>query len=508
MSILWFDSAESVTYSMGYFEEGDVIIENDTVVIPDGDSEILMNGPVHLYNRGCINGTINTNGYNLFVYNSGQINGIINSDGGHVTQVIHSGADVTDINISDNQSPDIVIENYNNFNFDNIHNINAESITIRESSVVIDDFSKWQSCTENMQLSGNVSLIINHADTVNSGEVINYTVSGDTISVQITDLDKMYKPELVVANGGIVLNIVRETNYDVIFGDSYSTENQRNAALELIRRKHPNDRLLKALDVATDIDTINHLKSLSYRFNHDILLHPMKMTGRILLIDSMKYDDNIGIGFVPHYITSDKMDSVGGRVYAGYKYDNLYFNIGFSLNNVHYVDDLNDFSGISYGLDLKARQTFNKFWLREMLGFSLMDYRAEYISSKGELRKNPLGLSLYGDVATGYDFDVSRNITLSPIVGVSYQSYQVADVNDADTFGHGGADVKYTFVMDSIKYEYSVYGGIGTNGDVFANMKIGFISMPDDAGVSLNVGVVKDDLDYYYQFGLNAKVVF
>lgn len=510
--MFWCTVSESITYSdscmVDVFNETDIMVEYDAVITPMGSNSILMNDTVYLYNSGHINANIDTNGKNLFVYNSGTIDGIINSDGGNVIQVIRSDKEIKDINMVDNQSPDVVIENYDNFNFDNIDNINATSFTIKDSSVVIDDFNDWQMCSENINLRGNVSLIINHVDTVNPGEVINYTVSGDTISVQITDLDKMYKPELVVANGGIVLNIVRETNYDTIFGDSDLIENKRNSSLEQIRNKHPNDRLLMALDGASDMNEINRLKSLSYRFNHDILLRPVKMMNNVLWANALKNDVNSGVGFVPYYIYSDKMNSVGGRVYVGDEYDNLYFNVGVNINNVHYVDYVNDFSGMYYGLDMKTKQTFNRFWLGEIVGVSLTDLKAEYISAKGELKNNPKALSLYGDVASGYDFNVGKDVVLSPIVGASYQFYKVADVNDTDVFVHGGADVKYTFVVDSIKYEYSLYGGIASNGDVFANIKIGFLSISDNAGVSLDAGIFKDDFDYYYRYGLNAKVVF
>jgi hypothetical protein len=500
-------NAESVTYSgantVDSFDEGDIIIENDAVITTENSQNILINGGVHLYNAGYINGNVDTNGFNLFVYNSGYIDNIVNTNGGHITQVIRSGSEMTDINIIGNQSHDVIIYGYDNFNFDNIHNMNVESLTIQDSSVVIDDFSDWQMCNENITLGDNVLLIINNANTVTPGEVIAFTKRGSIISVQITDLDKLYKPELVVANGGIVLNIVRETNYNVIFGSV-----RRSAALELIRQKNPNDRLLRALDSANDIATINRLQRLSYRFSHDILLRPMKMMNKLYLSRIMQSEINSGIGIVPYYVMSDKMESVGGRIYAGYNYENIALDIGLNIGKFDYSDELNEFSGMAYGLDIKSKQTFGKFWLSDGLGFSFSDMKADYISKEGDIKNNPLGFSLYGDISTGYNFDVTKNIVVSPVVGVSYQSYRVADVSDTDLYVHGGANVNYVFVMDGLKYEYSVSGAYGTNNDLFADIKIGFLSINDNAGVSVGVGVIKDDFDYYYRFLLNGKISF
>ena len=66
----------------------------------------------------------------------------------------------------------------------------------------------------------------------------------------------------------------------------------------------------------------------------------------------------------------------------------------------------------------------------------------------------------------------------------------------------------YFFVVDGVKYEYSAMAAYGTNGDLMANFKVGFTSVTDEAGMSLNAAVLKDDFDYHYKISLNAKVLF
>ncbi len=497
-----------VNYSgISTFSDSIVYIDSGAIVSSTGNN-IIMNEPVYLYNSGHIDGTINTNGNTLVVYNSGLMNGGINPNGGLVKQVITAPSEITNIGMPMGQSPVVAIENYDNFDFNNLDSINAQSFIITDSSIVMDNFSDWQMCPENIELNGNVSLIINNPDSVNSGEVIKYTKSGTRIFVKINKLDKMYKPVLKVSNGGIVLDIVRETDYSVIFGNGNSDEDKRNTALETIRDNHPNDKLLKALDAADNLGEIKRLENLSYRFNHGILLRPIKMITKFSMSDLITNEKDLGVGVIPYYIMSDKMDAVDGHLYIGHKHDNLYFYAGVNLNKFEYSDELNDFSGLSYGMDFQSRQTFDKFWINEVLGFSLTSFKADYISMDGKIKNNPLGFSWYGDLSVGYDFNTDENIILTPIMGLSYQPYNIADVSETDSFVHIGADAKYFFVVDGIKYEYVLSAAYGTNGDLFANLKIGFTSVMDEAGVSLNTGVLKDDFDYHYKISLNAKVMF
>lgn len=491
-----------------YFDDMYVFVENGIEISAPTDGSIEMNDVVYLHNNGTINGVINTNGNNLMVYNTVD-NATINVTGdGNVVQVISADNEFTHLSIG-GADFGVSIEGVSNVNFSDIQGMNANSFVITDSSVVIGNFNDWQnSLDKNISLEGNVCLIINDADTVNSGVVITHTVSNDTINVIIPNLDKMYKTELRVLNGGIGLYIVRETDYSVIFEDSEDAEEKRNSALEQIRQNHPDDKLLRALDKARDIDEINRLKNLSYRFNHGILLRPVKMLSKFSLVNFFKRENVSGIGIEPYYVMSDTTDAVGLHVYSGYKFDNLYFDAGLNFGKFDYSDDLNEFSGMFYGFDINSKQIFDKLWLGESFELSLTSFKADYISDDGDIKKNPMALSWYGDIAVGYDFDMKHDIVISPVVGLTYQSYKVADVSDTDFYLHGGADAKYFFVVDGIRYEYSVSGAVGTNGDLFANFGIGFVSVTDNFGVSLNAGILKDDFDWYYKFSLNAKMLF
>jgi len=494
----------------GYYEDNSVVHVVNGVDISANNNTIVLDRMTYLYNNGTIYGNIDINGKNLMVYNTGTIGGIVNSseDSAIVTQVIQSADNINNINANvDNFS--ILVSNFDGLNFNSIKDMPSTSFKIENSSVIIDDFTSWQNWDKgSVVLDGDVLFIIKHADTVTSGQVVRFTSDETPIRVEIEDLDNMYKVERRYENGGIALYIVRNTNYEDVFGNDGDVPIAENTALETIRARHPDDKFLMALDAAQNLDELNTLKGRSYRFNHALLLNPVKTMSKVALNNFITDEDIAGVGITPYYILSNDLVNVGGRVYAGYDFDDLYFKLGLSLNRFNYSNDLNEFSGMSYGLDIKSKQYFDKFWLSEIIGLSLTDFTADYICKDGSVKDNPSAWSWYGDVSMGYDFEVVQDVFLSPIVGITYMPYKVADVSETESYLHGGADVKYSFVVDGIKYEYGLSLAAGTNADIFANAKVGFVSVTDNAGISLDMGVLKDEFDYNYRFSLNAKLLF
>jgi len=497
-----------VDYSgVSSFDDFNINVESGAIVSLPGDT-ITMTVPVNLYNSGVINGTINTGEWGLDVYNSGTINGDIDiTGGGSVVQHVRFDAEMTHINVVGGGFS-VQIDDYQNADFNDIKNMNADSFTITESSIVINNFADWQNWDKPVVLDGNILLIINNPESVHDGDVIKHAVNGNTVHVDIPNLDKMYKPELTMIGDQFVLHIVRNTDYSSFFDEDGNMDDSTGVVLDNLRNKNENDKLINALDLANSWAEIERIKSLSYRFNHGILLRPVKTINNFALIDALKNEIETGVGLMPYYTTSGKMDGFGGRIYFGYEYDNLYFNAGVGLHKFDYADDFNEFSGVSYTFNAESRQRFNKFFVGETIGLTLTDFKADYVSADNQIQNNPFGTSWYGDVFVGYDFDVYSNIKITPNIGFAYQRYNVADVKDDVSFVHAGAEARYDFTMDGIKYEYALSGGVDTDTNLYLNTSFGFVSITDGAGVSAEFGVLKDDYDIHYKFGLNAKLLF
>ena len=390
------------------------------------------------------------------------------------------------------------IDHAADINFDTIKTINASEFIISDSRIIINDFTDWREWDKNVDLQGPVCLVITNSDTVHNGDVVTHAVSGDTVNVEIVGLDGLHKAKLEYIGGAWTIINVRETDYSKI----------DNSVLEKIRDSHSGDKLLTALDSADSWEEIEHIKNLSYRFNHKILMRPVNAINNFSLLNMIKDETDTGAGLSTFYVFSDSVKNFGGRIYVGKKYENLYFNAGFTLNSFSYKDSLNDFSGLMYGLDIKSKQFVNNLWFREILGANLTKFHADYVTDKGDIKSNPLGFSWYGAFDAGYDFGVYKDITVAPIVGVVMQNSKVADVVDTDFYVRSGGVAKYSFAVDGLKYEYSLESTLGSNGNFATGIKIGFWSVVDEAGVSLDMDVFKDEFDWRYKIGLTGKISF
>ena len=406
-------NATAITYSentaVEFFDETEIIIENGVTISAANGSNIPMYGSVLLYNHGTINDTIDTNGWNLLVHNTVN-NAEINTVGGNVVQIISNVDEAKKLNITaDNFT--VSIENVPNLNFSDIKDMSAESFTITDSTIIIDDFTQWQNWDKHMTASGVIHLKITDDNAINyDGEYINNVSGAEAVNVQIEGLDGSSRSDKELVGGQFKLTIVRNTDYNV-------SNNGENSVLEKIKESDPDDKLIKALNSAENTNQINRIKHKSYRFNHDILLRPLRVINNFASINNITSKTDTGIGAVPVYIVSDNMRNIGGRVYFGNHYNDLYFNIGLLLNRFEYRDSINDFSGFMYGTDFQVKQYFDKLWLNGIGGINFTKFNADYVSSN-KIKHNPYGVSWYTGLDSGYDFNIGSDFILSPFFGI------------------------------------------------------------------------------------------
>ncbi len=491
------------------FSGEDIIVDSGAVITPVYNQNItIIETFAQLHNNGTINGTLNTNGNILRVYNTGTISGGITSsiNSGEVRQMITSQSEITSINVVGVNHVVEVNYNNNNISFNDIKDLPSSSFSLSGARVIIDDFSVWQSWGKNVSLDGPVWLVINNKNTVVSGEAINNIVSGanEYLCVVITDLDSSDSIELTPSGQTKILKLVNVLNNDIAMG----TGNDGDGPLEKIRQNNPNDKLVVAIDSANNENERRKIRKNSYRFNHDILLRPIKVINNFAMFNRLDDVNEMGLGMHVDYIMSDAINDFGGRIYFGNNFDELYLNVGFNFNSFSYEDKLNDFSGKSYGLDIRAKQDIGPVWIDGLVGVTLVQYDADYITSKNKLSKDPFGTFEYAKIDVGHNFEVVPDVVLSPFAGVGVQQYNIADVSDFDLNIRSGVDLKYNTVMDGIKYEYVLSGAFDTNGDWFSSIKVGFWSITDKVGASLNASVYKNDIDYNYKLSFNAKTIF
>ncbi len=486
-----------------YFDDTEIVVQDGVEIGAVNDDMINMSNSVRLYNYGTINADINADTNNLIIYNYGTINGSI-VNGGEIRQMITDDMGINNINVSGGNYT-VHINNVQELHFSDIKNINAESILINNSWIYIDDFNDWQNWDKNVSTSGTIHFKIADKGTVNSnGEFIQNVSGAQSVIVEIENLDDYERTQL---GSGYYLSIVRENNYEII-DNNENTANTDNALLNEIRESDPNDRLISALDYARNAATINKIKNKSYRFNHDILLRPLRVINNFSLMDNVHNKYDLGAGIKPTYTVSDKISGIGTLLYLNNRYNDFYYNLGISLNYFKYHDDINEFSGMMYGFDIGAKQYFNNLWINGSVGLNLTKFDANYIMSGNKIENNPYGISWHLGTDIGYDFNITNGFVINPFVGMLYQNYHVVDVSDNDFYVRAGMDARYSFAVDGIKYEYGITGAVNSNLDFLTSLKFGFWSITDMAGATVNIGMLHDDTDYHYQLSVDAKMVF
>ena len=489
------------------FTDDEIIIESGAV-INASYGNVISTGTyptVFIENDGIINADIDTNGQAILIRNGGNINGtIIMGPGSSVAQIIKSDSDINSLNVSDGYDILVQIDHFNGVaNLSQLKGLdNVGAFQIIGSDIIMDDFSEWQNWDAAVSLTEVNRLYINNPETIQSGEIIRHIVNPTNINVVAVNSENLYKITLEALGSGVRINIVRETDYDKVF------ENSDTNIFKTLRENHIDDRLLAAMDSASNIDELQRIMNSSYRFNHSILMQPVRAITNFSLMDIFNYEKNIEIKFKPSYVSSKNFGGYELRADVAGGYQDFYFDVGLFFDRFNYENDFNDFYGNIYGTDAKVKKYIGDFWVNGIAGFSLTDYNADYISVDNEFKNSPYGYALYGGIDGGYDYRVFDNFTIYPFIGGVFRNFKVLDFSEKDMNLRGGGNAKYFFDMDGIRYEYSAAGAIATNRDIFGMFKVGFISISDGAGVSIGLDVVKDDYAVNYRASLSGKITF
>ena len=432
-----------------------------------------------LYNYGTITSDIITNGNNFDVYNYGTISGTINADCGFVNQHVDSVDAFHSVSLDSGSDLYIYINGVHDITLTDLMNLgNAENFDITNSSIVIDDLVAWNNWGQSAELDRTNTLIFSSPSVVQAGDVINHI--GENLAVSVQGLDPASVPLLSSSYGSWIIN----------FGPN------------------PNYPLSNVLNSVNSIEDKNRIKHLSYHFNPNILMNPIKTINTFITSNIAMYKNALYSGLSGSYVVSDKTDAYGFDLSIKGKHDDVYLSAGFNFHDFSYQDDYNNFDGLMYGFNVGAKTYFDNLWLDGTLGLLFIDFDADNILYNDETRNDPFGMGLYGTVNLGYDYIVMPNLTVSPFVGTSVATYRVYDINDTDYHIRGGGKVEYSFVVDNIKYEYSGTGAISADGDLYGTLKVGFVSEIDNAGLALGFDVLKTDEETGYKISVSGNITF
>ena len=486
------------------FNENEIIIPENVIIGSNTNSIVINKQDMFIRNSGTINAVLNTNDNNLVIVNSGVIGGLDINGFSSVKQIISNNSEITDINVSGKKNRfSISVENFNNVNFSDIKDLDSDKFSFTKSSIIIDNFADWNNYEKSVSFIGNDNtLIITNSYTVESGTYIKNTAGATNIEVVISDQDNLHKAKITKEISGIFLEVVRETDYQKIFGSD-----KRGVLLSGLGN---NNKLLSAMNKANNMTELNAVMNASYRFNNKILLKPLNIINKFNFINIYENDKTNKIGFSPIYIGGDKISGVGGNLYLSGNYENNYFSLNLYANKFTYQDSYEDFGGLTFGGDVKIQTYINdNYWARVISGFAFTKYNTGNIYHNGNIEKDPIGKSVYLLADIGKDFNIVENLTISPFGGVNLNNVSVLNNKDMNFDLRAGADIKYSFVMDDIKYKYSAMFGLDSSRDLFGKINIGFDAIQDKAGASLSFDIIDNsDFGLNYKFGINANIEF
>lgn len=420
-----------------------------------------------------------TNGHNFDVYNYGTISGTINADCGFVNQHIDSVDAFHSVTLDSGNYLYVYINGVHDITLTDLMNLgNAENFDITNSSIVIDDLVAWNNWGQSAELDRTNTLIFSSPSVVQAGDVINHV--SENLAVSVLGLDPASVPSLSSSYGSWIINFGPNPNY-------------------------PLSNVLNSVNSAEDKNRIKHM---SYHFNPDKLMNPVKTINKFMTSNIAMYKNALYSGLSGSYIMSDKTDAYGFNLSVKGKYDDMYLSADFNFHDFSYQDDYNDFDGLMYGFNVGVKTYFDNLWLDGTLGLSFIDFDADNILYNDETRNDPFGLGWYGTVDLGYDYALMTDLIVSPFVGTSIATYWVYDINDTDYNIRGGSKVEYSFIVDNIKYEYSGMGAISANGDLYGALKVGFVSEMDNAGLALGFDVLKTDEETGYKISVSGHISF
>lgn len=477
------------------------IIETGAVLNSVSGTAISVADSTSIINYGTINAGLFADDNTLVqIYNYGDVSGQIVAP--RVVQimtpdVVFGGLDIQTDDFT------VVINNFSaGVNLDDIQTLNPNHVRFRNSRIIVDDISNWQNWNIDIDWSGINTLSINVSEDIVSGVNLSHLPDYGII-VEVLDDDGFNKPYIDYTGQEPTVNIVPETDYERLFNDV------QGAMLQDIHNTNPNDKLLLAMNGAHDANELRRIMNSSYRFNPDVLMRPIVVLDNFAMMDALFWNSGVGGGVVPGYVGSKYMGNRGINLY-GNVLDNeksaMRFNL--RLNKFNYEDDLNVFSGITYGADVNGSRKIDDFVVKGYFGFNLVDFTADHIYVDGDIKNNPFGYSWYGGIDGFYDYAISENVYLTPFVGWNIHHYSILNNNDLTLNLRAGAAVKYDFTIDSIKYEYGVYGGAVSNQDLFVVARLGFDSLIDKVGAAISIGMFKDDFALNYRAMFDVKFSF
>jgi len=488
-------------------KSGDRYMIQDTIIEPGGsfvDGTIYIQNSLNIINNGQITSALNVcNNCNVFIENTGVYAATATlGTNATITQVIKNAADVTTLtNIGEGNYGVLIQDTANTLNWNTIKNT-----TIGANKFVFDNAKLEIASIESISNVGiNNNVFVYTHDVINTDTLLFSNVSGDGVVYVISDnLDVMYELETYKVTNSIFVRTVRSGDYGRILN------NGAGRFLNQLRIDLPEDKLLNKMDKAKTMSELKHIMSRSVRLNPIKLLQPIKTLYAHKMLETMHIDDDTVFGFMPFGVFSDDMflSGAGPRINTKIS-DDLHLTISGYVADLEYADEINEYTGASYGIGLDIVDNLSSDNFVRVYGdASFSHFNTGPIFNGHETKKDPNGFSGYMAGEFGHKFDVDEYY-VTPFIMVGSEYTEVLNDNVLDTYVGAGANAGFDLEIDGLRYDYMARGIVRSDGGFGVSVNVSVCSALDAAGADFGVGVFYDNvLGMSYRTSINGKFSF
>ncbi len=471
------------------------ITVHDGVLFEAHDIKVVDD--LHIFNFGEIAGTVNVcANCTVELENTGVFGANVSlQSGAHFVQVISSNATATDIGL--NSGFDIAVRDANEIDLNNITQLaaHADSVSFTNARFSVGNMSDF-SAPENIYLSGDV--ILSFDSVVNSPLLLFSNATGDgVVYVDSNALDALHAFQTYKVDNDIFVRLVRSTDYARIL------KNDKGRFLNDLRASGADNKLFSKLDRVQTMGEINGVLSDSVRTNPIKLMEPVSLMYSHKMLEPMYIEQGVVLGLKPFSVYSSDV-SVSG-IQPSIKinpYNNLHFELSGYVMNIDRSDDINEYTGRSFGGGLDAQYDVDKDdFVRAHVGANKTYFDVGPVFNGHSATNNPDGTYLYASGEYSHLFNLSGGYNISPFIEVGEKYIGVLDDKETTLFAGGGADFGYSYEFGGLRYDYTAHVLVQTDKTFGVGLGVSAWSIFDAAGGDMHIAAVHDDI-----FGLSFSV--
>ncbi|MBR4892095.1 MAG: hypothetical protein IKZ34_02870 [Alphaproteobacteria bacterium] len=432
-------------------------------------------------------------------YNTIDFGNVVLNDNARVFQLVSSLDNMVAANFSADYS--IKVSGDNNLNLADVvdfatdaNSIVLENVTLRINQLPLNHSMR-------VEIGNNVKFIIDDIDALYNVAVLDNVTGGNAVRFVSNDDDVMFVTTGEIINKSLCLKRVRETDYSVIFDE------ELGGFINSLREDNKNNKLMHALDSAVDKDSLCSVMGRSALFNPDVLYDSLQIVNAVnmLGVDKSLTD---GLNVSGFGVLSDDFYMYGADIAYGISVsDKLNMNLSLVAGSLEYASDLDEMSGVLYGVNFNAKYLFsNDVFMRVGLGTSIIDFNTDYVFYDGVV-KNKATVLEYGIFDAGYDIK-SDSFSVTPFVGLGMQFYDINGFSYRDYMLRSGLNAEYKYTMSDLAYVYGASVVADTKGTLSATGRLGFESTLDMIGGYIDLSVISMNETLSYKTSVNARIMF